>query len=79
MIRDENVDKAAGALETVFCECAHCKGHTLEVYARFEYPDDLFDDPFFAGQEQEFFSWFTLVGKCSKCSTMASFIDFECA
>jgi hypothetical protein len=68
-----------GSKERINCQCSSCEDKTFEVFARFEYPSDLFDDSAFAGREQEFFSWFTGIAKCSKCSTMNMPIDFECA
>jgi hypothetical protein len=65
--------------EKVRCECSNCKSTTFEVFTRFEYPSDLFDEPSFEGREQEFFSWFTGIGKCITCSTINIFIDHECA
>ncbi len=63
----------------VVCECPNCRNTTFEVFTRFEYPSDLFEEPLFEGREQEFFSWFTGVGRCSTCSATTVFIDFECA
>ena len=65
--------------EKITCQCSNCKNTTFEVFARFEYPPDLFDEPLFEGKEHEFFSWFTGIGKCSTCSTINLFIDYECA
>lgn len=65
--------------EKLVCECTNCHKTEFEVFARFEYPAGLFDDPEFEGKEQELFSWFTGVGKCKACSTTSQFIDFECA
>jgi hypothetical protein len=43
---------------------AHYLGGRVEnaVFARFEYPDDLFDGDFteFAGREEDLFTWFSL-------------------
>jgi Zn finger protein HypA/HybF involved in hydrogenase expression len=61
------------------CGCTNCGSHNLEVFTRFEYPSDLFEDAAFADREQEFFSWFTVVGKCPECSTLNTLVDFECA
>ena len=63
----------------ITCRCSNCKNTSFETFARFEYPGDLFDEPLFKGKEQEFFSWFTGIGKCKTCSTINLFIDFECA
>jgi len=63
----------------VTCQCSHCHKRAFEVFTRFEYPSDLFDEPLFQGREQEFFSWFTGVGKCHTCSRINVFIDYECA
>ncbi len=65
--------------EKVICECSNCKRTEFEVFARFEYSANLFDMQDFEGKEQEFFSWFTGIGKCSTCSTVNMFIDYECA
>ena len=68
-----------GKDEKITCECSTCNNTTFEVFTRFEYPSDLFDEPLFEGNEQEFFSWFTGIGKCNRCSTINLFIDYECA
>jgi hypothetical protein len=62
-------------------ECPQCGHQPLEVFVRFEYPDDLFDGDFaeFAGREQDLFTWFSLVGKCPVCSELRAVADFECA
>lgn len=62
-------------------DCPSCGRQPLEAYVRFEYPDDLFDGDFpeFEGREQDLFTWFSLVGRCSRCSRMLSITDFECA
>jgi hypothetical protein len=65
--------------EKVMCLCSDCNNTTFEVFTRFEYPSDLFDESLFQGREQEFFSWFTGVGKCHTCSAINMFMDFECA
>jgi|GEM_PF-1571086 len=65
--------------EKVTCLCSDCSNTTFEVFTRFEYPSDLFDESLFQGREQDFFSWFTGVGKCHTCSTINMFMDFECA
>lgn len=72
-------NRSSGKDEKVTCECLNCKNTVFEVFARFEYPADLFDMPDFEGNEQEFFSWFSGVGKCSTCATIYVFIDYECA
>jgi hypothetical protein len=65
--------------EVVTCQCSHCHNTMFEVFTRFEYPSDLFDEPLFQGQEQELFSWFTSIGKCNNCSEINVFMDYECA
>ena len=65
--------------DKVTCLCSDCSNTMFEVFTRFEYPSDLFDESLFQGREQEFFSWFTGVGKCHTCSTINMFMDFECA
>jgi hypothetical protein len=64
---------------TVACQCGNCKSHMLKVIVRLEYPSDLFEDAFFAGREEEFFSWFTVVGECTQCAALTTMVDAECA
>jgi hypothetical protein len=67
--------------DRVVFECPSCGRQPLEAFARFEYPDDLFDGDFpeFDGREQDLFTWFSLVGRCPQCSQMLPIADFECA
>jgi len=62
-------------------ECPECGRQPLDVFARFEYSYELFEDDFpeFAGREQDLFSWFSLLGKCRRCSQLLAVADFECA
>jgi hypothetical protein len=62
-------------------ECDQCGRQPFQVFARFEYPDELFDGDFeeFSGREQDLFTWFSVVGKCPGCSRLLSITDFECA
>jgi hypothetical protein len=61
--------------------CKRCGPRAFQVFARFEYPDDLLvrsaDD--FRGREQDLFHWFSVVGKCSACGRFTEITDFECA
>ena len=72
---------ARGRGNPVVYECPKCGRQPLDVFARFEYPDDLFDGDFteFAGREQDLFTWFSLLGKCCRCSQLLPVTDFECA
>jgi hypothetical protein len=76
---DESLSTSLLQIGNLECECQNCKGHALEVFARFEYSGDLFDDIDYANKEEAFFSWFTLVGKCPECSTLNILVDHECA
>jgi hypothetical protein len=62
-------------------ECKECGRKPLRLWARFEYSRDLFDRGIreFHGREQELFSWFSLVGHCSGCSSLILVADYECA
>lgn len=53
----------------------------LHAIVRFEYPDDLLDSEGakFVGREQDLFTWFSLVGRCPRCSQALLVADFECA
>ena len=75
------VATASGRGDRVRYECPQCGVQPVWAYTRFEYPDDLFDGDFadFAGREQDLFTWFSLVGKCTKCSSLFAVADFECA
>lgn len=72
-------DPSRGEHETINCQCSNCNNSSFEVFARFEYSADLFEESDFAGKEQELFSWFTGIGKCRTCLTINQFIDCECA
>jgi hypothetical protein len=65
----------------VVFECPTCGRQPLGAFVRFEFPDDLFDGDFkeYAGRQQDLFTWFSLVGKCSRCSRLLPIADFECA
>ncbi|MDM8006561.1 MAG: hypothetical protein QUV05_10500 [Phycisphaerae bacterium] len=70
-----------GLSERVAFECEECGRQPFVVFARFEYPDDLFNKEFdgFRGREQDLFTWFSLLGICSKCSRQLEITDFECS
>ena len=76
---DTERSQASHKHEQITCECSNCKNTAFEVFARFEYSADLFDEPDFEEKEQELFSWFTGIGRCKTCSTVNVFMDFECA
>jgi hypothetical protein len=61
--------------------CHRCGPRQVQVFARFEYPDDLFEPSSkeFRGREQDLFSWFSLVGKCEQCGRLMEVADCECA
>jgi len=67
--------------ERVVFECPTCGRQPFQAFARFEYPDDLFEDDFpdFAGRQHDLFTWFSLVGRCLQCSQVLRVADFECA
>lgn len=64
-------------------KCDECGPATFEIYTKFNYPDDLFDEDedldFAHGREQDFFDWFSTHGRCSGCSELLEVIDYECA
>ncbi len=63
--------------------CPKCGTNAVQVFVRFEYPDDVLDFeedyPKHRGRLQELFSWFSAVGKCPNCSQLFPIADFECA
>lgn len=72
-------DQSPRQLEEMTYHCSSCRNTAFEIFTRFEYPSDLFDEPLFAGNEHELFSWFTGIGKCSACSTINLFVEYESA
>ncbi len=69
-----------GVGERVEYRCEKCGPMPFSVFARFEYPNDLFDGtPAFADRQHDLFTWFSLVGKCAGCSQLLSVTEFECA
>ena len=71
-----------GAVKTGYrCENGLCLNDSFAVFARFEYPGDLFDESFadFKGREKDLFTWFTLVADCNRCGRRSAPADFECA
>ena len=61
--------------------CPECNNEIFKLFVRFEYFEDLFDDDFpeIKNRQQDAFTWFTLLGKCSECSSQQTITDFECA
>lgn len=62
-------------------QCNNCNGTIFKLIARFEYTSDLFDDDFpeARGREKELFTWFSLHGRCSACSSLIEICDYECS
>jgi hypothetical protein len=64
--------------------CPGCGARVAEVWARFEHCNESCDDSFAAelqtdGREQDYFSWFTLVGRCESCGQVTTVSEAECA
>jgi hypothetical protein len=68
--------------------CPTCRQTTFGLVARFEYPDNLLEalaagvdpgHPTHVGREQDLFTWFTLVGRCSACHQLTTIASQECA
>jgi Zn finger protein HypA/HybF involved in hydrogenase expression len=63
--------------------CSKCGGRAMHIWTRFEHSaetcEDSFAEDLSEGREQDFFSWFTLVGRCNKCRALQTVSDFECA
>jgi hypothetical protein len=53
----------------------------MTAHARFEHSGETLADRtgLFAESEQEYFSWFSLVGECDGCKQLLRVVDFECA
>lgn len=69
--------RAEGALSLF--GCSQCDSCSFEVSTCFEFSDYVFEDEDFKGREQDFFGWFTLLGKCAACGAEHLVADFECA
>ncbi len=61
--------------------CPECKNEIFKLFVRFEYFEDLFNDdsPEIKNRYQDAFTWFTLLGQCSKCSSQLTITELECA
>jgi hypothetical protein len=59
--------------------CPACEGRSFQAVARFEYPDDLFDEEFedYRGREQDLFTWFSLHARCTSCGEWSTVAEFE--
>ena len=67
--------------ERGYFSCPDCGPQPFIIFARFEYPDDLFDEEcdLYRGRESDFFTWFSLRGVCANCDQLCDITDFECA
>ncbi len=61
--------------------CPHCQATNFGVVVRFEYSSDgLYDDEErLIAQAEDYFTWFTLLGRCAACSTETHIVEIECA
>ena len=61
--------------------CPECKNEIFKLFVRFEYFEDIFNDdsPEIKNRYQDAFTWFTLLGQCSKCSCQLTITELECA
>jgi hypothetical protein len=61
--------------------CDECGVRPMTAHARFEHSSDIFEDSTgeFEGNEQNLFTWFSLVGHCEGCKRLLRVADFECA
>jgi hypothetical protein len=68
-----------GEGEKVDYRCRACQADAFQIIARYEYNPFTFDDPDFARHAQDFFSWFSVVAECVRCSEIHMAVDQECA
>jgi hypothetical protein len=61
--------------------CDKCGARPVTAHARFEHSGETLEDSTgaFTGNEQNLFTWFSLVGKCDGCKRVLHVADFECA
>ena len=61
--------------------CDTCGVRPMTAYARFEHSGEELADSFLETypNPHDFFSWFTLVGKCEGCHRNLTVADYECA
>ena len=63
--------------------CTQCGNRSMLIWTRFEQTAETCEDSFAESltgeRQQDFFSWFTLVGRCTKCNALQTVTEFECA
>jgi hypothetical protein len=61
--------------------CDTCGVRPMTAHARFEHSSETLEDSTgaFSGNEQNLFTWFSLVGQCDGCGRVLHVADFECA
>ena len=82
---DGEIDSSAGvtgAGEPAAYACKACGQSAFDVAVSLEYSveDEEMDDwDELAERPQDFFTWFSLYGKCSGCGQLSDVTDYECA
>jgi hypothetical protein len=73
--------RLCGEAERTAFACPHCQAVNFGVVARFEYSSDgLYDDDEgLIARAEDYFTWFTLLGRCAGCSKETHIVEFECA
>jgi hypothetical protein len=61
--------------------CDTCGVRPITAFARFEHSGEELADSFIEEfpNSQDYFSWFSLVGRCEGCKRLLNVADFECA
>lgn len=71
-----------GSGEPVEFPCAKCAETAHSVAVSLEYSigdEEMEDEEDFAARPQDFFTWFSLHARCTKCGHLADVTDYECA
>lgn len=70
----------AGGERSLFA-CDRCGPQPLTAHTRFEHASEIVENITgeFTGNEQDLFTWFSLIGRCDGCERLLHVADFECA
>lgn len=78
----DSADSVTGSGESSMFFCPRCGETAFRPAVSLEYSlddDEMEDSAELAARPQDFFTWFTLFGKCVKCGHLTKVTDYECS